>query len=561
MVGAARRGRPTSAAHPSSGAGSSLLGAGSGSVAEATGASCSAAAAGSGAGSGSGCGSARCSPRARGRARAVAPALRRSRWSARPPPRAGRRAGSGSAATRASATAAAASGADRRFRRVDWSLGLWLRRCGGLAGRLGLRLGRGGRGLRLGGDGRRRRGGLGRGRRGLRRCGGLARRLGLRLGRGGGDRRGVRFGRGGSFCRGLDLWLGRDGGLGGRRRFLLGLDRRVCRDGLVVRGLGCRSLLGVGRRRALGRLLGLPARRFRRSAAAARRGRCRRLGLRWTAGEPRGAGRAAAGRRRLDPEQRGDLRHGAGHALHHRPQLVGDGLGRRRRRHHGVDGGEGERLDQGGPAVARRVRSQGSGAGLGQPAGQLGREAHAGLRRAGGEAQRSDHTSDVERGGDVGQPLLVLLVLAPVERLAQLGRQLPGGVVASDHRVGSRRHHGAQVAQVELVDHRLGRVGPVEPIGHTDPGEQVLRQRLDAGRLDRRLALGRQRDVLVLDRLPHAREAGAEELVGDRLLLLGERRHQRLPVDAARLQALGLGALRDFGHGRERRPRRAAGGR
>ena len=279
----------------------------------------------------------------------------------------------------------------------------------------------------------------------------------------------------------------------------------------------------------------------------------RLLGLRRAAGEPRGAGRAAARRGRLDPEQRGDLRHRPGHALDHGPQLVGDGIGRRGRRHDGVDGGEGQCLDDGRPAVARRVSGERGGRGLGQPAGQLGREAHPGLRRAGGQPQRPHHTADVQRRGDVGQPLLVLLVLPPVERLAQRDREVPGGVVTSDDGVGRGRHDRAQVAQVELVDHGLGRVGPVEPVGHADPGEQVLRQRLDAGRLDGRLAFRGEGRVLVLQRLAHAREAGAEELVGDGLLLLGECRHQGLPMGAARLEPLGLGSLWDLGHRRERR--------
>jgi hypothetical protein len=63
-----------------------------------------------------------------------------------------------------------------------------------------------------------------------------------------------------------------------------------------------------------------------------------------------------------------------------------------------------------------------------------------------------------------------------------------------------------------------------------------------------------KQSAAMLQRLAHAGETGAEELVGDGLLLLGERRHQGLPMGAARLQALGLGSLRNLWDRRERRP-------
>ena len=83
-----------------------------------------------------------------------------------------------------------------------------------------------------------------------------------------------------------------------------------------------------------------------------------RLGLGRAAGKtgrPRGT---AARWGHLDADQGGDLGHGRGDTLHHRPQVVGDDGGRGRGRDDGVHGGEGQRLHDRGPAVARRVRHQ-----------------------------------------------------------------------------------------------------------------------------------------------------------------------------------------------------------
>ena len=136
--------------------------------------------------------------------------------------------------------------------------------------------------------------------------------------------------------------LGLRGSPGGSSSAGAGAPRLRPRSARCSSSGGCRPRTAVGARRCGG-----SARRPRpgRSAApCARRrwdgrGLARRptplrprrrpsddLGLRWAAGQAGRPGRAAAGGRCLDAEQRGDLRDGPGHALHHRPQLVGDRL-------------------------------------------------------------------------------------------------------------------------------------------------------------------------------------------------------------------------------------------
>ena len=68
------------------------------------------------------------------------------------------------------------------------------------------------------------------------------------------------------------------------------------------------------------------------------------------------------------------------------------------------------------------------------------------------------------------------------EAVAELLGELAGRLVACHDRVAGRRHHRAQVAEVELVEVGQGRLGPVEPLGDAEPRQQVLGQRHHARR-------------------------------------------------------------------------------
>ena len=96
-------------------------------------------------------------------------------------------------------------------------------------------------------------------------------------------------------------------------------------------------------------------------------------------------------------------------------------------------------------------------------------------------------------------------------------------------------------------------------------GSRSCGQRLDAGRLDRRLPFGRK-GRRSGPAAPGARPGGRRGRAGRRWAVAprGASASKRLPMGAARLEPLGLGSLRDLGHRRERRalaplPRRAGG--
>ncbi len=103
----------------------------------------------------------------------------------------------------------------------------------------------------------------------------------------------------------------------------------------------------------------------------------------------------------------------------------------------------------------------------------------------------------------------------------QLSGDGPSRFVAGHHRVFSGGDDAAQVAQVELFDVGLGRVGTVEPLGDSKHRQQLLGHGQQTGGGHLRLAFGLQTDVLLVDGLADGRDSTLKGTVGDRPLLFG----------------------------------------
>ncbi len=112
--------------------------------------------------------------------------------------------------------------------------------------------------------------------------------------------------------------------------------------------------------------------------------------------------------------------------------------------------------------------------GLGQAAGDLGRETHARLGRLSRHLERPDHTTDTERSVDVLEPVLVLALLLGDERGLQFVRDLTGRLVTRDDGIVAGGDDRAQVAEVEFLEVLLRRVGTVEPLGDAQLRQQFL---------------------------------------------------------------------------------------
>ena len=148
----------------------------------------------------------------------------------------------------------------------------------------------------------------------------------------------------------------------------------------------------------------------------------------------------------------------------------------------------------------------------------------------------------------------MLGVLPAGQAVLELLGQFVRGRVAGHHGVTASGHDRAQVAQVELVEIGRGRFGPVEPLGHTDLGQQLLGQSEQAARLDLGLAGRLQLGVLLLQGLANRRDATAQHLLSDHLVVIGQGGQQGRAVGAAGPQALRLRTGGQLGY---RRPRRA----
>ena len=178
------------------------------------------------------------------------------------------------------------------------------------------------------------------------------------------------------------------------------------------------------------------------------------------------------------------------------------------------------------------------------------RERHSGLRRHRRQAQGPNDATDVDCSFDVGEPQAELLVLLHGQRLLQPGGELSGGFVTNDEGIVRGGHDTSQVTQVEVGELALGRLGPIEPIGDAELWQQVLGH-LQHGRLGHlRLSGGPRPGIVLAESLTH-RGHPLEGELGNGALLLRQRSEHIREVLFAGTQALGLGALGQFGGRRE----------
>ena len=154
-----------------------------------------------------------------------------------------------------------------------------------------------------------------------------------------------------------------------------------------------------------------------------------------------------------------------------------------------------------------------------------------------------DDATGVHRLGQLGEPGGVLLLDAVGQRLAELGRQGLGLVVATG--VAGGVDDRSEVAEVELVDDRHGGLGAVAPGRGGGLAPQLFGDAQEGVGLDLGLARGLQLFVLLLDGLADGRDATGEQLLGDGALLGRHRLEERGAVGLARAEALGLRLLFD----------------
>ena len=250
--------------------------------------------------------------------------------------------------------------------------------------------------------------------------------------------------------------------------------------------------------------------------------------------------------RHLDGEQGGDLRSRGAEPGHR-----GDQLGTRCRR-----GGGGDQRAHGEKAAASSTAIHRSGGSSAVNAATVAvpslpprrRERHAGLRRHRRQAQRPDHPADVDRGLDVAEPQVELLLLLDGERRLQLGGETRGGLVADDEGIVRRGHDAAQVAQVEVGELALGGLGAIDANRRRELGQQVLGH-LQHGRLGHLRLAGRLRPGVVLAESLAYRGHALQGQLGDRPLLLGKRREHLGEVLLAGTQRFGLGRWGSSGGG------------
>ena len=162
------------------------------------------------------------------------------------------------------------------------------------------------------------------------------------------------------------------------------------------------------------------------------------------------------------------------------------------------------------------------------------------------ELERTDDATDADGGIDVAEPQLQLLFLLGDERTLQLVGERSRGLVASDHGIVGSGDHTAKVAEIQFHEVVLGRIGPVEPLGNAQLGEQLLSHRQQAGCRNLFLAFGLETSVLLVDGLTNRWDAALQCTFGDRALCLGELGEHCVAVSSSRLETLGLGTLRQL---------------
>ncbi len=226
--------------------------------------------------------------------------------------------------------------------------------------------------------------------------------------------------------------------------------------------------------------------------------------------------------------------------LSHLGQELLAGLGRDPLGKHGAAHRRvGHRVEQGGPTLRGDVGGHGLAGRLGQAVRDVLGQPLARYRGAGRQAQGPHHPTVLEGVVEVVAPRSLLLAGAPLEHLAELRRHVSGLLLASD--VLGADHHRPEIGQGDVLDVGEGGVGPVEPLGQADPGQEALGDGQDGGGGGLGPAFLASGGVLLLERRAHCREPTPQRLLGDHLLLPGQLGEQGVAMDVARPELLGLG--------------------
>ncbi len=224
---------------------------------------------------------------------------------------------------------------------------------------------------------------------------------------------------------------------------------------------------------------------------------------------------------------------------HHGEQLLARLARHAARLNVGPHRGVGQCVDQHHPSIAQGVGCHGGADRHGEGRRQILRDDRGCIGRASGEAQRPHDPAGLNRLGEIDQPLLGLLPGAALESFAKLTCKLTGCLVT--HHVGTGDHR-AQVSKRQLVDVGHGSLGPVEPVSQLKAREQSLGNGQDRIDGNRREPFGKGLGVLLLDGAAHRGKSSDERLFRNGLLFGREARDDRLTMDPARSQLLGLRA-------------------
>ncbi len=211
-------------------------------------------------------------------------------------------------------------------------------------------------------------------------------------------------------------------------------------------------------------------------------------------------------------DARGEASNGA---LHIGVELFGE----RRRDHLVAHRRKRQCVEHRDPPLRRGIGGERLARALGEAGGQLRGQGGTRLGGTRADPKSSDDPSNIDRGGQLGQPCGVLSVHASCQAFLELLGEGSGLFVLGTGISG--RHHRAQIAQVKVLEVALGSFGSISPLRGTDPRYELLGDVEERARGDGRLASGHALRVLLLDRLTDRRKSSQHHLISDGALLGG----------------------------------------